>query len=234
MLELKEVFAKYAQLNVLKNVSLKVERGEVVSLLGANGAGKSSILKTITGGINISSGTVWYEGKNITHSPGYSVARLRIAHVPEHRRVFKDLSVEDNLVLGGVKFTKSKQRLSERMEQIYELFPRLKERKKQPAGSMSGGEQQMLAIGRGMMMDPQFMILDEPSQGIAPKIVEEIFAVIQKLGQEGKTILLVEQNIFQALRISNRAYVIKNGEMIMEGPSEELLARQDIKEAYLH
>lgn len=234
MLALKEIYAKYDQLNVLKGISIHVEKGEVVSILGANGAGKTSILKTITGGITLTSGKVYFGERDVTNLPAHAVAQEGISHVPENRRVFRDLSVEDNLIMGGFKFTRSKKEMDARMESIYEMFPRLRERKTQKAGTMSGGEQQMVAIGRGLMMSPKLMILDEPSQGLAPKIVEEIFEAIQMLGREGRTIVLVEQNIFQALQISDRAYVIKSGEIMMEGDAKQLMAREDIKEAYLH
>ncbi|WP_309144672.1 ABC transporter ATP-binding protein [Bacillus sp. EB600] len=233
MLELNDIYARYEQVNVLKGINLHVEKGEVISLLGANGAGKTSILKTITGGITITSGKVVFEKEVIHTLPGYSVARKGIAHIPENRRVFKDLSVEDNLILGGVKHAKKKE-YQKRIDEIYELFPRLNERKKQLAGTMSGGEQQMLAIGRGLMMEPKLIILDEPSQGLAPKIVEEIFKTIKNLGEEGRTIILVEQNIFQALQISHRGYVIKNGEIFMEGSARALRENEEMKEAYLH
>jgi branched-chain amino acid transport system ATP-binding protein len=234
MLALKDIYARYDKLNVLKGISIHVDKGEVVSILGANGAGKTSILKTITGGISVTSGKIYFGEKDVTNLPAHAVVKEGIAHVPENRRVFRDLSVEDNLIMGGFKFTRSKKELHAKIESIYEMFPRLRERKTQMAGTMSGGEQQMLAIGRGLMMSPKLMILDEPSQGLAPKIVEEIFEAIQRLGREGRTIVLVEQNIFQALQISNRAYVIKSGEIMMEGNAKELLAREDIKEAYLH
>ncbi|ALS22980.1 MULTISPECIES: ABC transporter ATP-binding protein [Paenibacillus] len=234
MLALKDIYAKYDQLNVLKGISIHVEKGEVVSILGANGAGKTSVLKAITGGITVTSGKVYFGEKDVTSLPAHAVVKEGISHVPENRRVFRELSVEDNLIMGGFKFTRSKKEMDARMESVYEMFPRLRERKTQKAGTMSGGEQQMVAIGRGLMMSPKLMILDEPSQGLAPRIVEEIFEAIQKLGKEGRTIVLVEQNIFQALQISNRAYVIKSGEIMMEGDAKQLLAREDIKEAYLH
>jgi branched-chain amino acid transport system ATP-binding protein len=234
MLDLQQVDARYEKLQVLKGISMTVSKGEVVSLLGANGAGKTTVLKTITGGVSISSGRVYFEGKDITGLPGHAAARMRIAHVPETRRVFKDLSVDDNLILGGMKFQKTNADIRKKTERMYELFPRLRERRKQLAGTMSGGEQQMLAIARGLMMDPKLLILDEPSQGLAPKIVDEIFQTIRGLSQEGMTILLVEQNIYQALMISHRAYVIKNGSIILEDCSEALLQREDMKEAYLH
>ncbi|MFK9090477.1 ABC transporter ATP-binding protein [Bacillus salipaludis] len=233
MLEISDIYARYEQLNILKGINLQVDKGEVVSLLGANGAGKSSILKTITGGITITSGQVSFEGKEITSKPGYTIARKGVAHVPENRRVFKELNVEENLIIGGAKHANKKE-LSRRIESIYDMFPRLQERKKQLAGTMSGGEQQMLAIGRGLMMEPKLLILDEPSQGLAPKIVEEIFSTIERLGKEGRTIILVEQNIFQALQISHRGYVVKNGQIIMEGKASELLKNGELKEAYLH
>lgn len=233
MLELNSINARYDQLNILKGINLQVGKGEVISVLGANGAGKSSILKTITGGITVTSGKVLFEGKEITAKPGFAVARMGISHVPENRRVFTDLNVEENLILGGAKRA-SKKEIHKRIDGIYEMFPRLQERKKQLAGTMSGGEQQMLAIGRGLMMEPKLLILDEPSQGLAPKIVEEIFATIKQLGVEGRTIVLVEQNIFQALKISHRGYVVKNGEMIMEGKASDLLSQDELKEAYLH
>jgi branched-chain amino acid transport system ATP-binding protein len=233
MLELNNIYARYEQVNILNGINIHVEKGEVISLLGANGAGKTSILKTITGGITIASGKVIFEKEVINKLPGYSVARKGIAHIPENRRVFKDLSVEDNLILGGVKHA-SKKEYQKRIDEIYELFPRLSERKKQLAGTMSGGEQQMLAIGRGLMMAPKLIILDEPSQGLAPKIVEEIFKTIKNLGEEGKTIILVEQNIFQALQISHRGYVVKNGEIFMELTAKYVRDNEYIKEAYLH
>ncbi|WP_102346327.1 ABC transporter ATP-binding protein [Bacillus sp. Marseille-P3661] len=233
MLELKDIHARYDQLTVLKGININIKEGEIISLLGANGAGKTSILKTITGGITITSGNVFYKEEKITSLPGFAVARKGISHVPENRRVFKDLNVEENLIIGGMKHTNKKE-LMKRIDTIYKLFPRLQERKKQLAGTMSGGEQQMLAIGRGIMMEPKLLILDEPSQGLAPKIVEEIFSSIKRLGEAGRTVILVEQNIFQALKISHRGYIVKNGQIIKEGIASDLLKDEEVREAYLH
>ncbi|WP_308315063.1 ABC transporter ATP-binding protein [Bacillus sp. M6-12] len=233
MLTINNVDASYSKINVLKNVSLQVQKGEVVSFLGANGAGKTTTLKTITGGVTITHGSIVFEGKDITHLPPHKVVQLGIAHVPEGRRVFKNMSVEDNLLLGGVNFLKGNQ-IKEQVELVYEYFPRLLERKTQLAGTLSGGEQQMLAIGRGLIMKPKLLILDEPSQGLAPIIIEEIFNTIRNLSKTGLTILLVEQNIYQALSISDRGYVLKNGKIIMEDESEALLNDKNIRESYLH
>jgi branched-chain amino acid transport system ATP-binding protein len=233
MLELNDIYARYDQLTVLKGITMQVNKGEVVSLLGANGAGKTSILRTITGGITITSGKVSFNGVNTTSLPGYAVVRKGISHVPENRRVFTELNVEENLIMGGA-IHASKKEIKKRMEEVYEMFPRLRERKKQLSDTLSGGEQQMLAIGRGLMMQPQFMMLDEPSQGLSPKITEEIFEAIKQLGEAGRTIVLVEQNIFQALKISSRGYVVKNGGIIMEGKASDLLHNDELKEAYLH
>lgn len=232
MLKLSKLSASYQQIRVLRDINLHVNKGEVVSLLGANGAGKTTLLKTITGGVNVNEGSILFNDKVITKMPTHKIVRLKIAHVPENRRVFKNLSVKDNLTLGGHLFAKGEE-MQRRIQTIYEYFPRLEERKNQDAGTLSGGEQQMLAIGRALMMKPELIMLDEPSQGLAPLIVKEIFRVIQELSRTGLTILLVEQNIYQALRISDRGYVIKNGSIIMEGSSDELLSNESIKESYL-
>lgn len=232
MLKLSKLSASYQQIRVLRDINLHVNKGEVVSLLGANGAGKTTLLKTITGGVNVNEGSILFNDKVITKMPTHKIVRLKIAHVPENRRVFKNLSVKDNLTLGGHLFAKGEE-MQRRIQTIYEYFPRLEERKTQDAGTLSGGEQQMLAIGRALMMKPELIMLDEPSQGLAPLIVKEIFRVIQELSRTGLTILLVEQNIYQALRISDRGYVIKNGSIILEGSSDELLSNESIKESYL-
>jgi branched-chain amino acid transport system ATP-binding protein len=232
MLKLENLTASYQQIRVLREISLHVNKGEVVSLLGANGAGKTTLLKTITGGVTVNSGQIMFEDNLITKMPTHKIVRLKIAHVPENRRVFRNLSVKDNLVLGGYQFLKGEE-IERQIKTVYEYFPRLEERKGQLAGTLSGGEQQMLAIGRALMMKPKLIILDEPSQGLAPLIIKEIFRVIQELSRTGLTILLVEQNIYQALHISNRGYVIKNGSIIMEGSASELLSNESIQEAYL-
>ncbi len=232
MLSLDHVSASYQQIRVLRDINLHVDNGEVVSLLGANGAGKTTLLKTITGGVTVNSGSISFNQTMITKMPIHKTVRLKIAHVPENRRVFKNLSVRDNLILGGHQFLKGEE-MERQIKAVYEYFPRLEERKGQHAGTLSGGEQQMLAIGRALMMKPELIMLDEPSQGLAPLIVKEIFRVIQELSRTGLTILLVEQNIYQALHISDRGYVIKNGSIIMEGTANELLTNEAIQEAYL-
>jgi branched-chain amino acid transport system ATP-binding protein len=233
VLKIEKVSASYNKISVLKEISLHVKKGELVSILGANGAGKTTTLKTITGGVTINGGTLYFCGKEITKLPPHKIVQLGIAHVPENRRVFKNLTVEDNLLLGGMNFLKHNE-LKDQMEQMYNYFPRLRERKTQLAGTLSGGEQQMLAISRGLMMKPKLLILDEPSQGLAPIIIEGIFSTIRELSKTGLTILLIEQNIFQALSISDRGYVIKNGKVIMENESQALLSDKSIRESYLY
>lgn len=232
MLTLEKVNAFYGQIHVLQSVNLEVREGEVVSLLGANGAGKTTLLKGITGGVSVQSGDVKFGEKSLKGLLPHQVVKQGIAHVPENRRVFKDLTVEDNLNLGGYQFLKGEE-IKEEMSKIYDYFPRLRERRGQLAGTMSGGEQQMLAIGRALMMKPKLLMLDEPSQGLAPLIVEEIFRVISELSRKGLTILLVEQNIYQALGISNRGYILKNGKIAMHGAARELLSNRDLHEVYL-
>ncbi len=232
MLELDQVTASYRQIRVLRDLCLHVNKGEVVSLLGANGAGKTTLLNTIIGEVTVNSGTIRFNGGLITRLPTHKIVRLRIAHVPENRRVFRNLSVKDNLVLGGHLFVKGEE-MNRQIDKVYAYFPRLEERQHQRAGTLSGGEQQMLAIGRALMMKPELIMLDEPSQGLAPLIVKEIFDVIQQLSQAGLTILLVEQNIYQALQISDRGYIIKNGAILIQGSSEQLLADGNLQEAYL-
>jgi branched-chain amino acid transport system ATP-binding protein len=235
MLAIKDVNAGYQKLQILKSVSLHVKKGEIVSILGANGAGKTTILRSITGGVKISTGQILFEDREITGLPSHVVAKLGIAHVPENRKLFKDLSVEDNLLLSGKSFHRSKAEMANKLHYVYELFPRLKERQKQISGTLSGGEQQMVAIGRGLMMNPKILILDEPSQGLAPQVVSEIFHVIKTLAKNNNlTVLLVEQNIYEALHISDRGYIIKNGQVILEGNADHLLNQPDIKQAYLH
>jgi branched-chain amino acid transport system ATP-binding protein len=233
VLKIEKVSASYNKISVLKEISLHVKKGELVSILGANGAGKTTTLKTITGGVTLNGGSVLFNEKEITKLPPHKIVQLGIAHVPENRRVFKNTTVEDNLLLGGMNFLK-KNELKEQMELMYNYFPRLRERKSQLAGTLSGGEQQMLAIARGLMMKPKLLILDEPSQGLAPIIIEGIFSTIRELSRTGLTILLIEQNIFQALRISDRGYVMKNGKVIMENDSQALLSDKSIRESYLH
>ncbi|HQT66798.1 MAG: ABC transporter ATP-binding protein [Rhodospirillales bacterium 20-60-12] len=232
VLSLSGVSAFYGQIQALKSVDIDVNEGEIVTLIGANGAGKSTLMMTICGNPRARTGSIIYRGEDITNLPMHEIARRQIAQSPEGRRIFPRMSVEENLMMGSqvVKFADYDQQLG----LMLELFPRLKERFGQRAGTMSGGEQQMLAIARALMSKPKLLMLDEPSLGLAPLIVKQIFSAIRKLNQEmGLTVLLVEQNAFQALRLAHRGYVLVNGAITMQGPGAELLARPEIRAAYL-
>ena len=231
LLQLKNVHAFYGGIHALKGISLDVNPGEIVTLIGSNGAGKSTTLKSISSQVKIK-GSIVFDGKNIMDQPSHITALDGIAHVPEGRRIFSKLSVKENLEMGAFS-VKNKKLIKERMERAFTYFPRLKERIHQMGGTMSGGEQQMLAIARALMMQPQILLLDEPSMGLAPVIVEQIFEIIQELNREGMTILLVEQNAYQALQIAHRGYVIQTGEIILEGAAHSLITNDQVKEAYL-
>ncbi len=237
MLRLKKINTYYGKVHALKNVTLLLAEGEIVTLIGANGAGKSTILNTISGVTPASSGEVIFSDSQITALPPDRIVKLGISQVPEGRQVFKPLSVEDNLDLGAYlrhRNGESKMAIRKDIDQVFSLFPRLEERRKQLAGTMSGGEQQMLAIGRALMANPKILLLDEPSMGLAPLIVQEIFRVLDQLRQEhGTTILLVEQNARAALKLADRGYVLETGKIILEGPSSELMENADVKRAYL-
>lgn len=233
MLEVKDLDVFYGNIHAIKNASLKVEKGEIVTLIGANGAGKTTILQTISGIIRSKKGSISYNDRIITKERAHKINWMGIAQVPEGRRVFTNLSVEDNLELGAYAIKESLQSKKKKIDRVYEIFPRMKERKKQRAGTLSGGEQQMLAIGRAMMSNPNLLLLDEPSMGLSPLFVQEIFNTIQLLNEEGTTILLVEQNAEMALSIANRAYVIETGKITLEGPAEELKDNEEVKKAYL-
>jgi branched-chain amino acid transport system ATP-binding protein len=232
ILELEGVAASYGGIQALKGVDLQVDQGEIVTLIGSNGAGKSSTLKSISGQIKIKSGSIFYNGKNITNVPAHKTSLMGIAQVPEGRRIFPKLSVKENLLIGAFA-VKDKKTIETRMERVFQYFPRLKERLDQKGGTMSGGEQQMLAIGRALMMKPNVLMLDKPSMGLAPIIVEQIFEIIQELNNEGMTILLVEQNAFQALQIAHRGYVIQTGEIVLKGYGKDLMKNELVQEAYL-
>jgi branched-chain amino acid transport system ATP-binding protein len=235
MLEVREISTFYGHIQALKGVSLLVEEGEIISLIGANGAGKSTLLNSISGMVHPRHGQILMDGQEITHLPPEEIVALGVSQVPERRQVFGTLTVPDNLYLGAyIRLRKGdKGSVQEDMEHIYNLFPVLKERQKQLAGTLSGGEQQMLAIGRGLMARPKVLLLDEPSLGLAPLLVKEIFEVLHRLRAEGTTILLVEQNARAALEISDRAYVLETGKVVLKGTPLELIANEEVQKAYL-
>jgi branched-chain amino acid transport system ATP-binding protein len=235
MLRIEDLTASYGSIQVLKNVSLKVPKGRVVSIIGANGAGKSTILKSISGLMKNRKGSIFYKDKDISGMSANRIVGLGISQVPEGRQIFAHLSVLDNIHLGAYLYFKRNNRLEikERVDRIYEIFPILETRSKQIAGTLSGGEQQMLAIARALMARPELILLDEPSMGIAPLIVREIFNVIQQLNESGTTVLLVEQNARAALKVAHHSYVLERGEIVMEGMAGELLDNPRVKEVYL-
>ena len=232
MLEVKDLKVSYGMIQAIKGVSFHVEPGEVIALIGANGAGKTTILHTITGLCQAESGSVLFEGNELTKVPPHKIVTLGMAHVPEGRRVFSDLSVYENLKMGAYA-VKDKKKIEETLEHVYERFPRLKERKNQLAGTLSGGEQQMLAMGRALMSQPKIILMDEPSMGLSPILVNDIFDIIQEVSKGGTTVLLVEQNAKKALAISDRAYVLETGKIVLEGKASDLLNDASIKNAYL-
>ncbi|WNB91633.1 ABC transporter ATP-binding protein [Bacillus sp. NEB1478] len=232
ILQLNDVNTFYGGIHALKGISLKVEKGEIVTLIGCNGAGKSTTLKTISGQVLPKTGKVYYEDKDISKQPAHITAQTGIAHVPEGRRIFPKLTVKENLEMGAFAI-KDKKIIKESMERVFGYFPRLHERLSQKGGTMSGGEQQMLAMGRALMSKPRLLLLDEPSMGLAPVIVEQIFDIISDLNKEGMTILLVEQNAYQALQVAHRGYVIQTGEIVMTGLGADLIKNDQVREAYL-
>lgn len=232
MLEIKDLVVSYSGLPVLQGVSLKVDEGQAVSVVGANGAGKSTLLKAIMGRAKISSGQVIFRGENLSRLRTEQIVWRGLVYVPEDRKLFKPLSVEENLKLGAF-IIDDEVELAGRLEYVYELFPRLKERLKQAAGSLSGGEQQMLAIGRGLMSGPKLLMLDEPSLGLAPLMVSEVFETVRKLRHEGLTVLLVEQNVREALELTDQGYILQTGRIRQEGPSKGLLKSDMVREAFL-
>jgi branched-chain amino acid transport system ATP-binding protein len=231
MLEVKNLNVYYGLIHALHDVSFEVDQGEVVALIGANGAGKTTTLHTITGLLPAKSGSVIFEGQDITKKPGHAIVRLGVGHVPEGRRVFANLSVEENLNMGA--YTRPKAEVPDSLKEVYGWFPRLEERKKQAAGTLSGGEQQMLAMGRAMMSKPRILLMDEPSMGLSPLFVGEIFKIIEKVSAAGTTVLLVEQNAKKALSIADRAYVLETGTIGKSGKASDLLNDDAIKKAYL-
>ncbi|MFV0503326.1 MAG: ABC transporter ATP-binding protein [Lachnospirales bacterium] len=232
MLTVKDLNVYYGSIHAIKGISFNVNKGEIVSLIGANGAGKTTTLHAISGLIQPESGSVEFLDKNFVNIAPHKIVYEKMAHVPEGRRIFTRLTVEENLDLGA--FSKEdEKRIEENFKRVYKMFPRLKERRNQISGTLSGGEQQMLAIGRALMSDPEMLLMDEPSMGLAPLLVQEIFKIVKKCNDEGMTILLVEQNANLALRISDRAYVLETGKVVLEGTGAELLENKAVKKAYL-
>ena len=232
MLEIKDLHVFYGAIHALKGISLTVGDGELVSLIGANGAGKTTTLHTITGLVPAKSGSVMYNGVDLLKTHNNKIVTLGMAHIPEGRHVFTRMSVEENLEMGAFSL-KDQSDLKKDLDMVYGLFPRLKERRNQKAGTLSGGEQQMLAMGRALMSHPKTILMDEPSMGLSPKLVKEIFSIIRKLHEQGITILLVEQNAKMALSIADRAYVLETGRITMEGDAKELLNNEQVRKAYL-
>ncbi|MEG2773869.1 MAG: ABC transporter ATP-binding protein [Acetivibrio sp.] len=232
MLKVTDLEVYYGMIQAIKGLSFEVEQGEVIALIGANGAGKTTILHTVTGLIKSKAGKIEFEGQDITKVPGHKIVSLGMAHVPEGRRVFADLSVLDNLKLGAYT-RKDKTEIEDTLKMVYKKFPRLEERKSQLAGTLSGGEQQMLAMGRALMSHPKIILMDEPSMGLSPIFVSEIFNIIKEISAGGTTVLVVEQNAKKALSIANRAYVLETGKIVLSGKAKDLLEDDSVKKAYL-
>lgn len=232
MLKIKGLNVFYGAIHALRDIEIEVNEGEIVTLIGANGAGKTSTLRAVSGLVPVKSGEITYNNKNITNIATHKLINLGIAHVPEGRRIFANLSVMENLELGAYS-RKDKSEINKDYEMIFSKFPRLKERIKQVAGTLSGGEQQMLAVGRALMSRPKLILLDEPSMGLAPIVVKEIFDIIKEINKNGTTVLLVEQNAHMALSIANRAYVIETGSIVLSGNADKLLNDDSVRSAYL-
>jgi branched-chain amino acid transport system ATP-binding protein len=232
LLEVNDLNVYYGAIHALQGISFHVEKGEIVTLIGANGAGKSTTLNAISGIVRARGGSIKFKGEPITKSPAHDIVKMGVVHVPEGRQIFAPLTVKENLDMGA--FTRSDPKgIKESLERVYQSFPRLKERLNQLGGTLSGGEQQMLAMGRGLMSEPELLLLDEPSMGLAPLLVDEIFAIIEEINSQGTSILLVEQNAQMALSIADRAYVLETGRLVLEGSAQELAANPRVQEAYL-
>ncbi len=232
MLKVTDLKVNYGVIQAIKGVSFEVNQGEVIALIGANGAGKTTILHTVTGLLAAQSGKIEFEGRDITKMPAHEIVYLGMAHVPEGRRVFSDLTVYENLLMGAYS-RKDKEEIANTLKMVYKRFPRLEERKTQLAGTLSGGEQQMLAMGRALMSHPKIILMDEPSMGLSPIFVNEIFDIIKEVSAGGTTVLLVEQNAKKALAIADRAYVLETGKITLDAPADELMNNDSIKKAYL-
>ena len=232
LLEIKDLEVNYGVIKAIKGVSFDVNEGEIIALIGANGAGKTTILHTITGLIQAKKGSIVFDGKELTKTPPHKIVSMGMAHVPEGRRIFQQLSVLENLKLGAYT-RKDKSEIASTLKMVYERFPRLDERKNQVAGTLSGGEQQMLAMGRALMSKPRIILMDEPSMGLSPLLVSEIFDIIKVINESGTTVLLVEQNAKKALSIADRAYVLETGKITLSGDAKDLINDESVKKAYL-
>ena len=232
MLEIKDLYVRYGMIEAIKGISFEVGDGEIVTLIGSNGAGKTTTMHAISGLLKPASGSIKLDGVELTKTANHKIVSMGLAQVPEGRRVFAQQTVEENLLLGSYA-RKDKDGIQKDLDHVYQLFPRLLERKKQPAGTLSGGEQQMLAMARALMSRPKILLMDEPSMGLSPLLVKEIFRIIQDINKEGTTILLVEQNAKMALAIADRAYVLETGKISLEGTGEELSASEEVRKAYL-
>ena len=231
MLKIEDMHVYYGAIHAIKGISFEVGQGEIVALIGANGAGKSTTLKSVSGLMRSKTGSIQFLGEDIGHVPPHQIVERGLAHVPEGRRIFANMTVEENLEMGA--YTQPKSSIAPSKEQVFDLFPRLKERRKQAAGTLSGGEQQMLAIGRGLMSHPKLIMLDEPSMGLAPILVQEVFDIIRDLHKAGTTILLVEQNAQMALSVADRGYVLESGRIVLADDAQKLLNDDAVKKAYL-
>ena len=232
MLKVENLEVFYGVINAIKGVSFEVNKGEIIALIGSNGAGKTTILHTITGLVKPKSGSILFKGQELTKVPAHKIVKMGMAHVPEGRRIFQQLSVYENLKLGAF-ILNDKKKFDENLKYVYDHFPRLKERKNQIAGTLSGGEQQMLAMGRALMSNPEIILMDEPSMGLSPIYVSEIFNIIKEVSADGTTVLLVEQNAKKSLAIADRAYVLETGKIVLSGDADDLLHDDNIKKAYL-
>lgn len=232
MLEVRSIYCSYGNIEVIKGISFDIPKGKIVALIGANGAGKTTTLRAVSGLIKVTKGSIKYKGQEISNRPANSIVSMGIAHVPEGRQVFPELSVHDNLLLGGYS-VKDKSLVKSRIEEIYSHFPRLCERADQLSGTLSGGEQQMMAIGRALVSNPELLLLDEPSMGLSPKLVGEVFDIIEDIRDRGTTILLVEQNAHMALEIADYAYVLQTGEVVLSGTGSEIAKNEEVRRAYL-
>ena len=232
MLKVDNIHVSYGSIEAIKGLSFEVNQGEIVTLIGANGAGKTTTLQTLSGILKPTKGKVTYKGHDLLKMPAHKILPMGVAHVPEGRRIFQQMSVMENLEMGAYIFSKSSE-MDEDLERVFTSFPRLKERRRQTAGTLSGGEQQMLAMGRALMSRPELLLMDEPSMGLAPILVDEIFKIIERINKQGTTILLVEQNANRALHVANRGYVLETGKIVLNGSAKELLASDEVREAYL-